>query len=220
MDYPSNSQNKKSGPPPEPKPEKLDKVISGEVIIRKQSLGKRARELFIGGSAQSVAGYLAYDIIIPAVKDTLYDVVSMGVDRMLFGDSRSANGSRRRPTQSGSGYGYTNYSSYSSGKSTSGGSRYQKEEPSRQISRRARSEHDFREIVLPTRAEAEVIIERLDDLCDRYSQATVSDLYELLGVNADFTDEKYGWVDMRAAGVSRVRDGYLLDLPRPELLDR
>lgn len=217
MDYPSNSNSKRNQPPQEPKPEKLDKVITGDVIIRKQSLGKRARELFIGGSAQSVAGYLAYDIIIPAVKDTIYDVVSMGFDRMLFGDSRSANGSRRRPTQTGSGYGYTNYQSYSAGKSSTG--RYQKEEP-RQISRRARSEHDFREIVLPTRAEAETIIERLDDLCDRYSQATVSDLYELLGVTADFTDEKYGWQDMRAAGVSRVRDGYLLDLPRPELLDR
>ena len=48
--------------------------------------------------------------------------------------------------------------------------------------------------------------------------ATVRDLYEMVGIRAAHTDEKYGWVDIRDARVDRVRDGYVLDLPRPEFL--
>lgn len=211
MEYPSNSNKRREPAPPEPK--KVERIVTGEVVRRKPSLGKRMREIFIGGDAQSVWGYVAYDILIPAVKDTLSEAVSMGIERMLFGESRGPSNRRRSVTPN---YGYTDYGRYSRGSSAS---RYQKEEP-RQMSRRSRAAHNFDEIVLETRLEAETVIERLDDLCDRYGQATVSDLYELVGVTGDFTDEKYGWVDMRASGVSRVRDGYLLDLPRPELLDR
>jgi hypothetical protein len=212
MDYPGNSNSKKE---PAAKPEKIEKVITGEVVKRKPSLSKRAKDIFIGGDAQSVWAYVAYDILIPAVKDTLSDAVSMGIERMLFGDSRSPSG-RRRASSTPTGYGYTNYSSYSKG-----GSRYQSKDEGRQISRRAKAAHNFDEIILETRAEAETVIERLDDLCDRYGQASVSDLYELVGIVGDYTDEKYGWQDMRGADVSRAgRDGFLLNLPRPEPLDR
>lgn len=211
MEYPSNSNNKKE---PAARPEKLDKVVTGNVVKRKTPLSKRIKEIFIGGDADSVWGYVAYDILIPAVKDTLSDAVSMGVERMLFGDSRSS--SSRRKSAGSSGYGYTNYSSYSKG-----GSRYQSKDEPRQMSRRARAGHNFDEIILETRAEAETVIERLDDLCDSYGQASVSDLYELVGIVGDYTDEKYGWQDMRGADVTRAgRDGFLLNLPRPEILDR
>lgn len=211
MDYPSNS-NKKRDPVPE-EPKNVQKVVTGEVIQRKQSLAKRFKDIFIGGDAQSVWAYVAYEILIPAVKDTASDAVSMGIEKILFGDARG--GSRGRPRSSGAATGYVNYSGFSKGST----SRYGREEP-RQLSRQARASHDFREIVLETRPEAELVIERLDDLCDRYGQASVTDLYELVGVTGDFTDEKYGWTDMRSAGVRRVRDGFLLELPRTEVLDR
>jgi hypothetical protein len=52
-----------------------------------------------------------------------------------------------------------------------------------------------------------------------YGQASISDLYELVGITANFTDNKWGWTDLRSSSVSRARDGYLLNLPRPILLD-
>lgn len=87
------------------------------------------------------------------------------------------------------------------------------------MSRRARSNHDFDEIVLETRVEAEEVIDGLFALISQYETATVADLYELLGESGNFQDEKWGWMDMRGAGVSRIKNGYLLDLPRPEPLD-
>ncbi len=58
----------------------------------------------------------------------------------------------------------------------------------------------------------------MDQLIEKYETVSVADLYELLGVEASYTDEKWGWVDLRDAGIRRVRDGYLLDLPKPESL--
>ena len=87
------------------------------------------------------------------------------------------------------------------------------------MSRRARGSHDFADIILATRVEAEEVIDKLFSLVSQYEQATVGDLYEMLGVERSFTDEKWGWDDLRGAGVSRISSGYLLDLPRPIPLD-
>ncbi len=79
-----------------------------------------------------------------------------------------------------------------------------------------RSNQDFDEIILATRAEAEEVIQRLFDLVSQYQQATVSDLLELVDITGNHTDHKWGWTDLAGAGVTKVRNGYLLDLPRPE----
>lgn len=83
------------------------------------------------------------------------------------------------------------------------------------MSRRARARHDFDEIVLTSRAEAEDVIDRLFDLVGKYDTASVADLYELVGFDSAHTDYKWGWTDLRGAGVAKVREGYLLDLPDP-----
>jgi hypothetical protein len=53
----------------------------------------------------------------------------------------------------------------------------------------------------------------------RYESASVADLYELVGLSSVHTDNRWGWTDLTGAGVSRIRGGYLLDLPEPEPLD-
>jgi hypothetical protein len=80
--------------------------------------------------------------------------------------------------------------------------------------------HDFNEIILATRVEAEEVLDRLFDILNKYQTVSVSDLYELVGITANFTDEKWGWTELRGSQVAKVRNGYLLDLPRPEPLDR
>ena len=37
-----------------------------------------------------------------------------------------------------------------------------------------------------------------------------ADLYDLVGINGSYTDNKYGWTHLRSTDVQRVRDGYLL----------
>jgi hypothetical protein len=78
----------------------------------------------------------------------------------------------------------------------------------------------FDEIIIPSRQEAEEVLDRMFDLVSKYDSATVADLYELTGLNSSHTDHKWGWTDLRDASVGRVRGGgYLLNLPEPQSLE-
>lgn len=189
---------------------KIEKVITGEAARRKKPLSKRFMETFVGGDSKSVWGYVFFDVIVPAVKDMAADAVSQSIERLLFGETRST--SRRTGQRPSGSNGYVSYNRFSSQASAG-----RREEP-RTMSRQGRATFNFDEVIVPTRGEAEMVIDRLFDLVSRYEQATVSDLYELVGVSGTFTDEKWGWTDIRGAGVTRVSNGYLLDLPRPEPL--
>ena len=209
--FPANTHTSKGRGPKEEKV--VEKVVVGTVSRRKKPLSRRLAEVFVADDAQSVGGYILFDVLIPAAKDVIADVVSQAVERTLFGGARST--SRRtglRPQGTGT---HVSYNRYSTGSPWNRGQREERPSPSR----RSRASHDFDEIILATRGEAEEVIDRLFDLIARYEQATVSDLYELVGIEAKFTDEKWGWTDIRGAGVTRISNGYLLDLPRPESLD-
>jgi hypothetical protein len=73
--------------------------------------------------------------------------------------------------------------------------------------------------VLTTRHEAEEILDRLDDIAERYEAATVANFYQMCGIVPTHVDFKHGWTDFRGASISKVRNGYLVNLPRPEPLD-
>jgi hypothetical protein len=213
-DYPSNSRFEKEVKVEEIKenPKKVEKLVEGKVIRRKKPLGKKFAEVFIGGDSRSVGSYILYDILIPATKDTLADMMSQGVERMLFGEVRSTS---RRPYQRRNQNGYVSYNQVSRRQPPWEQQRHEPRVPSR----KARATHDFDEIVLDSRTEAEEVIDRLFDLVSQYESATVKDFYELVGVPTNYTDDKWGWSDIRGAGVTRVRNGYLIDLPKPEPLD-
>jgi hypothetical protein len=194
-------------------PKRVEQVVVSKVSRRKKPLSKRFTEMFIGGDAQTVGQFIMFEVILPALKDTIADVVSQGIEKMLYGEARSS--SRRVGGRPSGQNGYVSYNRYSTGSTPPG----RREDPRRPMSRQSRATHNFDEIILATRPEAEEVIDRLFDLVSRYEQATVSDLYNLVGVSGNYTDEKWGWTDLRGAGATRVRNGYLLDLPRPEHLD-
>ena len=62
--------------------------------------------------------------------------------------------------------------------------------------------------------EAEEVITKMDELIDTYGMVSVADLYDLVGKTSEYTDNKYGWTNIRTAEVIRVRDGYMLKLPK------
>lgn len=207
-EFPRNSQRK---PPETPVPEvkKIQQIADGS--RRKKPLGKRFAETFIGGDMKSVSNYVFWDVLIPAAKDMFSDAMSQGTDRLLYGEARRGRGGSR-PANTGAGY--FNYAGVSSG-----GKRPDPRTGAPALSRRARSTHDFDDIVIETRAQAETVIDGLYTLLDQYEQATVSDLYEMVGITATPSDLKWGWTTLPGARAERIKGGYLLDLPKPEPLD-
>lgn len=222
--YPSNSRSKvqtegtktvkKVETTTEVKPEKkIERVTTGAVIQRKKPLGKRFAETFGGGDAQGVASYILQDVLLPAAKDMVADAVSQGIEKMLFGDARGGGRSRLNNTRT-SATKYTSYNKFA----VNPGHRREVENP-KPMSRRARATHDFDEIILASRAESQQVLEQMVTLVDEYDVATVADLYEMVGMTSSFTDNNWGWTSLRGSSVSRVRDGWLLDLPQPEVVE-
>ena len=197
-EFPSNSEKSK----------KISPVVISGATRRRKSLRKQFKETFVAGDAKTAIQYVLFDVLLPAAKDMVVDAGSSGLEKLIFGESRR-RGSTRPPSGP---TGHISYNRYSSESRYSSG-------PQRAISRQARARHNFDEIVLDQRAEAEEVIDRLFDLVDRYESASVADLYELVGLDSVHTDNKWGWTDLTGAGVSRIRGGYLLDLPEPEALD-
>lgn len=214
-EFPPNSQASKKGVK---NVKNLSPVVSGTATRRRKSLRKQFRETFVAGDARTAVHYVLFDVLLPSAKDTLVDAVASGFERWVFGEGR-----RRGSTRPQSGpTGYVNYnrmmgpysSDYSGSPVMSRLSGHQ-----RALSRRARARHDFDEIVLTERHEAEEVIDRLFDLVSQYESASVAELYELVGLGSNHTDTKWGWTDLTGAGITRIRGGFLLDLPEPEFLD-
>ena len=59
----------------------------------------------------------------------------------------------------------------------------------------------------------------LEDMIDQYDIASVADLYDLVGIVGSYTDNKYGWTSVRSARIERVRDGYVIRMPKALPLD-
>jgi hypothetical protein len=185
----------------------ISPVVSSGAVRRKKSLRKQFRETFISGDARTAIQYVLFDVLLPAAKDTVVEIGSQGLEKLVFGETRRRGGFRPQTGPTG----HISYNRYSAPQSRFTGAQ-------RAMSREARARHDFDDIVLDDRSEAEEVIDRLFDLVSRYETASVADLYELVGLASDHTDNKWGWTDLSGAGVSRIRGGYLLDLPDPEPL--
>lgn len=198
--YPGNSRKAKKEKPPEV----VEKVVTGEVGIRKKPLGRRIRESFSGDDTGSVGRYLLFDLVLPEVKRIISDVVSQGIERLLFGENARAgrSGDRRR----------TPYNRYHESS--------RRDEP-RQMSRASRATHDFRDIVIADRGDAELVKDGLLEYLDLYGVVPIGVFYDQVGISSTFADEGWGWYDLRGIRVVPARGGgYMLEMPRPEQIER
>ena len=149
-----------------------------------------------------------YDVLVPAFRDTISDM-GFGVIERLFGNGRSFRGpARNSRVIRDRGRSYVSYNSVSNDNRR--GSRDDK----REFDNTARSRHNFSLIVFTNKWEAEDVLAHLVDLTIEYGEATVREFYELSNVEADYTDDRYGWTSLRDAYVDRTRDGYIVVFPQ------
>lgn len=183
--------------------EPVQKIIEGKVIVRKKPWYRRAANSMVADDASSIGEFVLTDVVIPAFKNLIADVVMQGTGRVLYGSTYRGGRSRgvmgERPSLR------TRYDQMS-------------EPSSRRLSSRDRATHNFADITLATRGEALEVLDGLLERVSRFGQASVSDMYDFVGYSGSFADRRYGWTDLRDADIRQVRDGFMLDLPRPELL--
>ena len=173
---------------------KVNKVVTGNV--------KRVKKSEMSEKMSSAKEYLIEEIIVPTAKDTIWSLVTSAVEIMIFGST-----GRGKKSNTASKVSYTSY--------------YDRKRDDRRYSRESSSRNalSFDEFVLSTRGEAEEVLTRMDELIATYGMASVADLVELVGEIPNYTDHKYGWTDLRHAGIKRVRDGYLIEMPKAIVIE-
>lgn len=209
--FPSNSLKSKIENPSEEKIEKkkIKRIVRGRARRRKKSLGSSFAKTFFGDDTRSVGSYILYEVLIPALKNTINDIVAGGVDMLLFGEGSGGRSRRHRERDNRS---IVSYSSYYKDRD--------KNRPSNRRIEHTRTYHartrGIEEIIIEDRVEAEEVLEALVANIEEYGVVSVDDLMDLVGFDQrDWTDTKWGWDDLRGARVRPVRGGYMLDLPDP-----
>lgn len=201
-DYKPNShkfrEEQKSNPPEK----RVSKVVQGDVKTKKKSEIRKFADVFISEDASNVKSYILMDVLVPAVKKAISDIVTSGIDMILYGGSgRNGRTGTRMDKVS-----YINYADRRPSNYVSGAPR-------------SRDSFDYDDFVFRTRPEAEDILAQMDALLEQYKMVRVTDLYDMVGKTCDYTAERYGWTNLRTAEIKRVSDGYVIKLPRALPID-
>lgn len=174
---------------------KVEKIVIGKVATKKKNEIQKLANVFISEDVANVKDYIFMDVLIPAIKKAISDVVTNGVDMILYGES-----GRNKKSSPASKVSYRSY--------------YERERDRNRNTSTRSSGYDYDDIILDNRGEAEDVLSRMVEMLDEYGLVSVADLYDMVGVSGNYTDCKYGWTDLSSASVVRDRDGYLIKLPR------
>ena len=193
-DYKANSHRSKEEQNNEISEKKIQPVVKGKVS-KKKNVGRKFANTFISEDIQNVKSYVIMDVLIPAVKKAVSDIVTNGIEMILYGETRGKRSS---------GASTVSYRSY-----------YDDRRDERSYREtRTRSGYSYDDLIFDTRVEAEEVLSRMDEIIDEYKVVSVADMYDLAGVSSNFTDNNYGWTNIRSAEVVRVRDGYVIKMPK------
>lgn len=185
-----------------PVEKRVQKVVKNPVKTKKNEVRKFA-DIFISEDITSVKNYIFMDVLVPAIKKAIYDIVTNGVDMFLYGGT-----GKNKTTTSGS---KVSYRSYYDQKNGSG---HRSSETTK-----THNGFEYDDIIFDNRGEAEAVKQQMQAAIGRYGFVTIADLYDMVDLPAPYTSQKYGWSDMSTVEVVRVRDGYMLKLPRANTID-
>ena len=186
---------------PEVKP-----VAKGRVS---KSIGATVARSIFAESIQGVGTYVLHDLILPNVREMIQSVVVGGIERALYGDSAP------RPYRPYTGYaspsrqnrpaGWTSRTNYSAGAPTPRDDQWTNRPPS------------YSDLVVPSRREAEDVLQALLDMAERYGSASVGDLFSLAGMSTTHVDESWTWNanEVAQGRIQMRRGGYGFSLPSP-----
>ena len=168
----------------------MERVVKGEVKVK-----KKLSNVIFAEDAKSVGSYILMDVLLPTTKKLIVDMISEGANKIFLGAS-----ARRKGSSISSRVSYRDY--YDSG--------------SKPIAdNKTRTGYSYCDIEIEDRAEAEEVLQRMDETIETYGVVTVADLYDLVGYTCEHTDNNYGWTNLRNAKVVRlIGGGYKLDLPK------
>lgn len=196
IDYQPNSHKSKETSKAPTTEKKVQKVVTKPVKTKKNTTRKFA-DVFISEDAANVKSYILFDVLVPSIKKAFSEIVKDGVDMILYGKS----GAKKNNST-----GYVSYSKY-----------YGDSKPA--PSQSGSSRFFYEDVVFQSRGEAEAVYEQMQDIIETYGFVTVADLYDMVDLTPPYTANKYGWTNLRNSDVVRIRDGWIVKLPKAMPID-
>lgn len=214
-DFPSNSKASRVAPIREDRPQSIDETIIEEVeetpkriaqaVRRKKTAAQSIAQTFFGPEAKIMLQYVFQDVLIPAAKNTIQEMVQSGIEMLLFGETRPHN---RRGDKGKTIVSYDRFYGR------------ERNEDRREGRRNSRDRFGLEEIFFDTPKEANDVLEELCEQLEEYEWVTVGDFFELAGIDdKSWINDKWGWNNLKRARCVHVRDGYTIVLPEPKELD-
>lgn len=186
--------------------ERAAKVVRGPVTTKKKGELSKFASRFISDDAGNVGDHIRDDVLIPAIKDTILDIIIKGAT-MIFGGR--VGSSRNSPLSNISYYNYGD---------RFGGSPYSSK-PKAVTDARSSMRFDYDNLIFANRSDAEMVLDQMWGSIKRYGLVTVMDLYDMADMTAPYTSDRYGWTDISSASVDRVYGGYTIKLPKAMPID-
>lgn len=203
-DFKGNSNASKMKQEKQPE-QRVTEAVTNKVTVRKENELKKFGKQFISEDAKTVRGHIVDSVVVPGIQRLVVDVVTKSIDWIIYGvrgSSKNNNGGFYRDVH------YTNYNR--------SGSNYSQIPRSTEKS----SQHSFNNYYFDNRGEAETVLSRMRDIIERYGMVSVADFYDLISQRHDYTDNKYGWRDLKSAQVDRTRDNdFIISFPRIIVLE-
>lgn len=185
---------------------RVQKIVKSPVKTKTNEL-RKFTDIFISEDVKNVKNYIFMDVLVPAIKKAIYDIVTNGIDMFLYG---GGGGRSKSAGPSGTKVSYRNFydqknnsiSSYRGSENTN-----------------SHKGFEYEDIVFDNRGDAEAVKQGMQAAIIKYGMVTVADLYDMVDQAPPFTSNKYGWLDLSSAEVIRVRGEYTIKLPRPVPID-
>lgn len=197
---------------------------SSGIGIRKKSTGEKIKDAFRSDDSRNIVDYLLFDVAIPALKKTVVDMFTNGINMLFYGGNY-------RPPQYGQYYPngvngrqpYYNYSNNYQSKTYNG---QQSNQPYYQEELRV---EDYKRLFWRSQEGAAAALDELRRDLAEYQIVTVDKVFDLWMRDADnsrgnpircpYTASYYGWTNLMESGIYEGRNDYgelvwYLNLPR------
>ena len=183
-----------------------EKKVIAKAKVQKKSAIKEALRTFFAQDLPEIAEHLVIDVAIPAAKNAITDMVTQGIQQLLYGEVDP----RRRSTS-----GYTSYSGFSRSDRSRG--YYETRRTERREPHQSKPTN-VEDLVFDTRGDAVDVVEFIAEQIEEYGQVSVADLMSSVGIQPRYTDERWGWTTTDAFEIRQIREGWLVSADRPEPL--
>lgn len=190
--------------PGQPEPTKKVKapVVSGAVPASRPAT-RRFFDFMFAESPKAVGQKIASDVIVPRLKQGFEEAFNSFLSGMLWGGQRPTGLTSGNLMRGGGAV----YSSASTG-----GSLLQ----ARQATQT--KQPTYEDLVLPSQEAAEILLANMFELLNQYRVVAIGDLNDLAGFSSQPSDNGFGWTNLDGARITKDRNGFRLELPRPKLI--